>query len=142
VENHLATEPATRGNLTVIVTANGSAQPITQVNISSELSGTIRKVHVDYNTPVKAGQPLAELDTDKLKATIQSVRAKLDSATARVADTAATIERGTKGSLIIFWRMSASLMRRGAEQSERYGFKVLHNCGEMELVAGDEILKA
>ncbi len=39
-----ATEPATRGNLTVIVTATGSAQPITQVNVSSELSGTIRKV--------------------------------------------------------------------------------------------------
>jgi HlyD family secretion protein len=87
-----ATEPATRGNLTVIVTATGSAQPITQVNISSELSGTVRKVNVDYNSPVTAGQALAELDTDKLKATIQSMQAKLDAARARVADTAATIE--------------------------------------------------
>jgi HlyD family secretion protein len=52
-----------------VVTATGSAQPITQVNISSELSGTIRKVNVDFNSPVKVGQPLAELDTDKLKAT-------------------------------------------------------------------------
>ena len=70
------TQNAVRSNLTVIVTATGSAQPITQVNVSSELSGTIRKVHVDYNSPVKVGQPLAELDTDKLKATIESVRAK------------------------------------------------------------------
>jgi HlyD family secretion protein len=85
------TEPIARGNLTVIVTATGSAQPITQVNISSELSGTIRKVNVDYNSPVKAGQPIAELDTDKLKATIENVRAKLDAAKARVADAAATI---------------------------------------------------
>jgi HlyD family secretion protein len=87
-----ATAPASRGALTVIVTATGSAQPITQVNISSELSGTIRKVNVDYNSPVKVGQALAELDTDKLKATIQNVQARLDAATARVADTAATIE--------------------------------------------------
>ena len=86
------TEPIIRGNLTVIVTSTGSAQPITQVNISSELSGTIRKVHVDYNSPVKVGQPLADLDTDKLKATIENVRAKLEAAKAKVADAAATIE--------------------------------------------------
>jgi HlyD family secretion protein len=86
------TQNAVPGKLTVIVTATGSAQPITQVNVSSELSGTIRKVHVDYNSPVKVGQPLAELDTDKLKATIESVRARLDAARAKVSDTAATIE--------------------------------------------------
>ncbi|MGE0035362.1 MAG: efflux RND transporter periplasmic adaptor subunit [Xanthobacteraceae bacterium] len=86
------TQNAVRGKLTVVVTATGSAQPITQVNVSSELSGTIRKVHVDYNSAVKVGQPLAELDTDKLKATIESVRARLDAARAKVSDTAATIE--------------------------------------------------
>lgn len=86
------TEPVTHGNLTVVVTATGSAQPITQVNISSELSGTVRKVLVDYNSTVKAGQALAELDMDKLKATVESVRAKLDAAKARVADAVATIE--------------------------------------------------
>jgi HlyD family secretion protein len=85
------TEPAARGALTVIVTATGSAQPITQVNISSELSGTVRRVLVDYNSLVKQGEALAELDTDKLMATIESVRAKLVAAKARVAETAATI---------------------------------------------------
>ena len=86
------TQPAARGHLTVIVTATGSAQPITQVNISSELSGTMRNVFVDYNSPVKAGQPLAELDTDKLKATVENSRAKLASMKAKVADAAASIE--------------------------------------------------
>jgi HlyD family secretion protein len=86
------TEPAARGNLTVIVTATGAAQPITQVNISSELSGTIRKVLVDYNSPVKAGQQLAELDTDKLNASVENARAKLGVAKAKVADAAASIE--------------------------------------------------
>jgi HlyD family secretion protein len=85
------TEPVARGNLTVIVTATGSAQPITQVNVSSELSGTVRKVLVDYNSPVKTGQTLAELDMDKLKATIENSRAKVEAAKSRVADAAATI---------------------------------------------------
>ena len=85
------TEPVTRGSLTVLVTATGSAQPITQVNISSELSGTVRKVLVDYNSPVKTGQVLAELDMDKLKATVENGRAKLEASKAKVADAAASI---------------------------------------------------
>lgn len=85
------TEPITRGGLAVVVTATGSAQPITQVSISSELSGTMRKVLVDYNSVVRSGQTLAELDPDKLAATVASARARLGSAKARVADAVATI---------------------------------------------------
>ncbi len=58
---------------------------------SSELSGTVRSVLVDYNSPVKVGQGLAELDTDKLKATLNSSRAKLASAKAKVLDAEATL---------------------------------------------------
>jgi HlyD family secretion protein len=87
---HYVTEPATRGNLVVIVTATGSVQPTNKVDVSSELSGTIRKVLVDYNSPVTAGQRLAELDTDKLQATVDSSRAKLVAAKAKVADAEAT----------------------------------------------------
>ena len=43
------TQAATRGPLTVNVTANGTLQPITQVNIGSELSGTVSRVLVDVN---------------------------------------------------------------------------------------------
>ena len=86
------TEPATHGSLTVVVKASGSAHPIKQVNIASELSGRIHKVFGDHNHVVKAGQVLAELDTEKLTAALKSSRAKLESAKARVADTAALIE--------------------------------------------------
>jgi HlyD family secretion protein len=86
------TEPVTRGNLTVIVTATGSAQPTNKVEVSSELSGTIRKVLVDYNTSVKAGDVLAELDLDKLTAAAESSRAKLVAAKSRVNEASATIE--------------------------------------------------
>lgn len=85
------TQPTQRGNLVVMVTATGSVQPINKVEVSSELSGTVRKVLVDYNTIVTPGQPLAELDTDKLKATVDSSRARLAAARARVLDAEATV---------------------------------------------------
>ena len=84
------TEPVSRGDLTVMVTATGSVQPTNQVDISSELSGTIRKVLVDYNGKVKVGQVLAELDTDKLKAAVDSSKAKLAAARAKVKTAEAT----------------------------------------------------
>src|SRR5690606_1088597 len=84
------TAPVTKGSLVVLVTATGSVQPTNQVDVSSELSGTIRKVLVDYNSVVKAGDTLAELDTEKLDATVASSRAKLAAAKAKVDDALAT----------------------------------------------------
>ncbi len=86
------TEPATRGDLTVTVTATGTVQPTNTVDVSSELSGVIRKVLVDYNDQVKVGQPLAELDTDKLKAEVDHARATLNAASAKVKEAQATVE--------------------------------------------------
>lgn len=85
------TEPATRGKLTVIVTATGSVQPTNKVEVSSELSGTVRRVLVDYNSVVKQGDVLAELDTAKLKATVDASRAKLAAARAKVQEAEATL---------------------------------------------------
>ena len=47
-------------------------QPTNTVEVSSELSGTVRSVLMDYNSQVKIGQELAQLDTDKLKTRIIS----------------------------------------------------------------------
>ncbi|OWV96004.1 efflux RND transporter periplasmic adaptor subunit [Rhizobium sp. R693] len=87
-----ATQPIKRGDLTVLVTATGSVQPTEQVDISSELSGTVRDVNVDYNSEVKAGEVLAALDTNKLEADVKSSRAKLDSAKANVVKATADLE--------------------------------------------------
>ncbi|WJR66646.1 efflux RND transporter periplasmic adaptor subunit [Neorhizobium sp. CSC1952] len=78
------TQPVKQGGLSVIVTATGSVQPTDQVDISSELSGTVRKVNVSYNSAVKQGDVLAELDTNKQEADVQSARAQLASARANV----------------------------------------------------------
>lgn len=86
------TQPVKRGDLTVLVTATGSVQPTEQVDISSELSGTMRTVNVDYNSTVKAGDVLAVLDTNKLEADVKSARAKLNSAKANVVKANADLE--------------------------------------------------
>lgn len=78
------TQPVKRGDLTVLVTATGSVQPTEQVDISSELSGTMRTVNVDYNSTIRSGDVLAVLDTNKLEADVKSARAKLNSARANV----------------------------------------------------------
>jgi HlyD family secretion protein len=80
-----------RGNLTLTVTANGTIQPTRSISIGSELSGTVLKVNVDVNDHVRKGQVLVVLDTAKLDAQILRSRASLAAATAKVAQSAATI---------------------------------------------------
>lgn len=86
-------EDVTRADLKVLVTATGSVEPINQVEISSELSGTVRAVYVDFNDAVSQGQVLAELDTDKLKATVDSSKAQLAASRAKVKDAEATLDQ-------------------------------------------------
>jgi HlyD family secretion protein len=85
------TEPVTKGDFTVTVTATGTVQPTNEVEISSELSGIVRNVLVDYNSAVTTGQTLAELDTDKLRSTVDSSKAKLQAAKAKVSEAEATV---------------------------------------------------
>lgn len=85
------TTPAEAGNLTVSVSATGTLQPLTQVDISSELSGIVRTVSADENQQVKAGDVLAELDTVRLVAQLDRARASAAAADARVADARTTL---------------------------------------------------
>ena len=84
-------EPATRGNLTLSVAANGTLQPTRSVSIGSELSGTVLRVLVDVNDRVKKGQVLVELDTAKLSDQVARSRAALGAAIAMVAQADATV---------------------------------------------------
>ncbi len=85
-------QAVTRGNLTLTVTANGTLQPTRSINIGSELSGTVLKVNVDVNDKIKKGQVLVVLDTAKLRDQILRSKASLAAATAKVAQTAATVK--------------------------------------------------
>ena len=84
--------PAIQGDLRVTVTATGTVEPTNLVEVSSELSGTLDSVNVDFNDTVTKGTVLAELNTTKLEALLAVSRASLDSAIARVAIAEATLE--------------------------------------------------
>ncbi|QTR44570.1 efflux RND transporter periplasmic adaptor subunit [Thiothrix litoralis] len=86
------TTPAEMGNLSVTVTATGNLQPKNQVDIGTELSGTIDEVLVDANEVVKKGQKLASLNTTQLQDTITKGKAALASAQAKVKQAAASIK--------------------------------------------------
>jgi HlyD family secretion protein len=85
------TQDAERGSLIVTVTATGTLQPTNQVDVSSELSGIIKSVEVDYNDKVKVGQILTRLDTSKLEAQVLQSRASLDSARGKLLQVQATV---------------------------------------------------
>ena len=111
------TETVRKGDLTLTVTANGTLQPTRTVNIGSELSGTVRRVLVDVNDPVKKGQVLVALDTAKLSAQVQRSSASLAAARARQAQAAATVKeaRAAFGRLEEVKRLSGGKVPSAAE---------------------------
>ena len=79
------------GNLTLTVSANGTLQPTRSVNVGSELSGTVKRVLVDVNDRVKAGQVMVELDASKFNDQVTRSRAALAAAQAQLAQSRATV---------------------------------------------------
>lgn len=102
------TAPAERGDLTVTVVATGTIQPTTSVEISSELSGTIAAVEVDYNDPVEIGQVLARLDDTTLKSRLTTAEAQLVAARGRLTQAEATASETADA-----WDSTSALDKRG-----------------------------
>ena len=69
-----------RGDVANIVTATGTVEPITQVEIGTQVSGIISHIYVDYNSEVTTGQLIAELDRTTLEAELASSTATMNSA--------------------------------------------------------------
>jgi len=61
------------------VTATGTVEPVKQVEVGTQVSGIIDKIYVDYNSEVKEGQLIAELDMSVLRTELESSRANLNS---------------------------------------------------------------
>ena len=79
-----------QGDIVVTVSATGSLEPINQVDVGSELSGTLRELYVDYNSEVTKGQILAKLDTTKLNTQVRQSTASVEAAKANVLQMQAT----------------------------------------------------
>ncbi|MBK5963173.1 efflux transporter periplasmic adaptor subunit [Thiocystis minor] len=84
------TDEIRRGDLTVKVTATGQLQPVIQVDVGTEVSGTIQSVEVDFNARVKRGEVLARLDPDQSQAKERQSAAALELARAQVDEAQAT----------------------------------------------------
>lgn len=74
----LETEKVGRASITNVVTATGTVEPVTEVDVGTQVSGIIDKLYVDYNDVVTAGQLIAEMDKVTLEAELQSATAQLD----------------------------------------------------------------
>ena len=70
----------------------GTVEPITQVEVGSEISGTVTAVNVTYNDQVAAQQVLAEIGTDQLNDQAKRTKSLLNSARASVIDREATLQ--------------------------------------------------
>ena len=82
-----------RGPIVQRISANGTLNPVTVVNVGTQISGTVIRLHADFNAQVKKGQVLAELDPSLLKAQIQQSEATRQSLMASWTLARNTLER-------------------------------------------------
>lgn len=75
----LETANAVRSSISNTVTATGTVEPVTEVEVGTQVSGIIDKLYADYNDVVKAGQLIAEMDKVNLQAELDAAEAQLES---------------------------------------------------------------
>src|SRR5437868_1596688 len=76
------TATVTRGPITQAVTATGTLNPVVNVQVGSQVSGNIQKLFADFNSPVKAGQTVAQIDPALFQATVTQAEGDLASSQA------------------------------------------------------------
>jgi HlyD family secretion protein len=86
-----------RGNLRNTVTATGALQAVTTVQVGSQASGTISALYADFNSVVKKGQVVAQLDPATAKAQVDQARANLQQAQASLANARAAVVNSRAG---------------------------------------------
>lgn len=73
-----------RGNLQASVSASGAVNPVTQVSVGTQVSGQIKELYVDFNSEVKAGQLIAQIDPETFEFRVRQAMADVDAARAAV----------------------------------------------------------
>jgi HlyD family secretion protein len=88
------TQTVEKGDVSQTVSANGTINPVTLVSVGTQVSGTVKKLYVDFNSKVKKGEILLELDDSLLAAQLKQSEANVESAQASL-DLAAANEKRT-----------------------------------------------
>lgn len=73
-----------RGTITATVSATGTLSPVVSVQVGSQVSGQIKELYADYNSPVKKGQLIAQIDPDSIALRVNQAMADLEAARATV----------------------------------------------------------
>lgn len=90
------TSPVKKHTITQVVEASGTVQPVQTVSIGSQVSGMIKEIYVDYNSKVKKGQLLAQIDTSLFTAQVEQSQANIANARANLAKIQAVAENDKK----------------------------------------------
>jgi HlyD family secretion protein len=85
------TEKVVKGEIEMTVTATGTVNAVTTVLVGTQVSGTIRNIYVDFNSPVKKGQIIAQIDPAIFQAQVEQARANLLAAKANLEKAEATL---------------------------------------------------
>ncbi|HEX7880673.1 MAG TPA: efflux RND transporter periplasmic adaptor subunit, partial [Candidatus Eisenbacteria bacterium] len=82
-----------RGTIAAQITATGTVKPVTMVQVGSQVSGTIQSLHADFNSTVRKGQVVAQLDPSLFRTQLAQNEANLDRARVNVKDAERTFAR-------------------------------------------------
>ncbi len=86
-------EQASRGEVVSKVTASGKLRALNTIKVGAEVSGQVMRVYVDFNSPVRAGQVLAEIDPTRFRARVQQAQAQVALAEAALTQAQAGVVR-------------------------------------------------
>lgn len=81
-----------KANIQNSVTATGTVEAVTEVTVGTQVSGIVNKIYVDYNSTVKKGQVIAELDRSTLESSLNSAKASLKRSQAEAESAVATLQ--------------------------------------------------
>jgi HlyD family secretion protein len=86
-------DKASTGDLTVYVTATGTINPVTSVDVGTQVSGIVSKLYADFNSVVKKGQVIAQIDSTFLVQAVKEAEANYDRVKAQLADSKRNLDR-------------------------------------------------
>jgi len=85
--------PVTRGEIVASISATGTMNAVTTVQVGSQISGMIKELHADFNSRVEKGQLIARIDPEIFEAKLQQASAELESAQTTILNQQANVAR-------------------------------------------------
>jgi HlyD family secretion protein len=86
-------DKVSQGDLNVFITATGTINPVTTVEVGTQVSGIVAKLYADFNSVVRKGQLIAQIDPTFLVQSVKDAEANVDRARAQQADSKRTLDR-------------------------------------------------